>query len=117
MFKKDDLIFLAVADTSPSIEHIIKVKEYDEVNNIVTTNKCVTFIKELRTGSMQSFANLGIFSSMPQIENGNYGDTKVNLNCFPFYGLVSDKLMLENFDAACSKLMVASSEQTKKIIL
>ena len=49
MFKKDDIIFLAAGDSAASIEHVVLVKEYDEQKNIIVTNKCVTFIKDLRT--------------------------------------------------------------------
>ena len=113
MFKKDDIIFLAAGDSAASIEHVVLVKEYDEQKNIIVTNKCVTFIKDLRTGAVQSFINFGIYSSMPAIENGTYGDTIINLNKFDFCGLVTEKSMIDNFNSACSKLIVAGTPEAK----
>lgn len=67
----------------------------------------------MRTGAVQSFINFGIYSSMPAIENGTYGDTIINLNKFDFCGLVTEKSMIDNFNSACSKLIVAGAPEAK----
>ena len=51
---------------------------------------------------------------MPAIENGSYGDTIINLNKFDFYGLVTEKSMIDNFNSTCSKLIVTAAPEAKK---
>ena len=104
MFEKDSIIFLAQADNAPMIEHLVKVKDYDEKTGLLTTDKSVTIFKSDK--GVQPVPDFGSASVQPNLANGNSGEIVIDTKRFDIMGKVTNTKILDIFNSVTNKLIV-----------
>ncbi len=121
--KPGDLIFLVKDETAMRCEHIIKVEEYDNKNNIVKSSKVYTIHKMLlQDGSMNYGLAPGFFIISNNVENKslniNTNDSIywINLNNFDVVGPVINNDIIKAFKEQESNLIIPDINTTKGIL-
>jgi len=121
--KPGDLIFLVKDETAMRCEHIIKVEEYDNKNNIVKYSKVYTIHKMLlQDGSMNYGLAPGFFIISNNVENKSLNTNTndsiywINLNNFDVVGPVINNDIIKAFKEQESNLIIPDINTTKGIL-
>ena len=121
--KPGDLIFLVKDETAMRCEHIIKVEEYDNKNNIVKSSKVYTIHKMLlQDGSMNYGLAPGFFIISNNVENKSLNTNTndsiywINLNNFDVVGPVINNDIIKAFKEQESNLIIPDINTTKGIL-
>ena len=118
MYKKDDVIFVANADSAVMMEHVFKIKDIID-DRFFVTDKAITVFKNPNPagGGTQIIPGFGLMSTFNRLSEKNDGEIVVDLNNFNIHGIVKDTQLTDRLKEMTTGLILNADTNVSKPIL
>lgn len=116
-YKIGDVIFLAMADSSSIVEHLVRVDDIID-DHCIASSKVVSMHKMPQQSGNLGYIlipGFGIISDNSTLHGGESKEIYINLKNFDVHGKVTDSEILKAFENFSAKLIVP--ETVKKGII